>query len=67
MKCKACDTQFLNDYELSRKEPDTGEFLDLCGKCYTTSTHAMYNISLDVNTNINEVKGDSPWLTARSI
>ncbi len=65
MRCKACNLQFLNDHELGRKEAETGEFLDLCNKCYTSSTRAMYNIDLDIDMNINEVKGDSPWLTAQ--
>ena len=29
MRCKACN-MILNDYELSRKEKETEEFLDLC-------------------------------------
>ena len=64
MRCKACD-QLLNDIELSRKDRTTDLFIDLCGKCLTYSNEASYNIDLDVD--ITETKGDSPWLTAQSI
>lgn len=64
MKCKACD-RFLNDIELSRKDRTTDLFIDLCGKCLTYSNEASYNVDLEVDININEVKGDSPWLTAQ--
>jgi hypothetical protein len=37
----------LNDYELSRKEKETEEFLDLCGKCLTISNEAAYNVVID--------------------
>ena len=62
MRCKACD-QILNDIELSRKDKDTDLFIDLCGKCLTYSNEASYTYSVDLETDINEVKGDSPWLT----
>ena len=52
----------LNDIELSRKDKDTDLFIDLCGKCLTYSNEASYNVDLEVDININEVKGDSPWL-----
>ena len=61
MRCKACD-RFLNDIELSRKDRTTDLFIDLCGKCLTYSNEASYNVDLEIDININEVKGDSPWL-----
>ena len=64
MKCKACD-RFLNDIELGRKDRTTDLFIDLCGRCLTYSNEASYNVDLEVDININEVKGDSPWLTAQ--
>ena len=64
MKCKACD-QILNDIELSRKDRNTDLFIDLCGKCLTYSNEASYTVDLEVD--ITETKGDSPWLTAQSI
>ena len=64
MKCKACD-QILSDIELSRKDRETDLFIDLCGKCLTYSNEASYTVDLEVD--ITETKGDSPWLTAQSI
>jgi len=32
MRCKICDS-VLNDYELTRKDPKSGEFLDTCSEC----------------------------------
>jgi len=63
MRCKACNV-ILGDWELARKDKDTDLFIDLCGKCLTYSNEASYNIDLDIDININEVEGDSPWLTA---
>ena len=62
MKCKACD-QILNQIELSRKDRETDLFIDLCGKCLTYSNEASYNYSIDLETDVDEVTGDSPWLT----
>jgi len=33
MRCLACDRN-LTDFESTRKHTDTGEYLDLCNKCY---------------------------------
>ena len=33
MRCKACDIE-LNDFEATRKSTTTGEFIDLCNRCY---------------------------------
>lgn len=41
-RCKACNT-ILNDYDLKRKDKLTGEFLDLCGLCYSESQEALYD------------------------
>jgi hypothetical protein len=41
MRCKSCDT-ILNDYDLKRKCRETGEFLDLCGTCYSHSEEARF-------------------------
>lgn len=32
MRCKICDV-ILSDYEVTRKDPNTGEYLDTCGEC----------------------------------
>jgi len=33
MRCQACD-QSLSDFEATRKNAETGEYLDLCNDCY---------------------------------
>lgn len=33
MRCRACNKN-LNDFESTRKNPETGEYLDLCNHCY---------------------------------
>jgi hypothetical protein len=35
MHCCCCD-KLLNDYESTRKNAETGEYLDMCNKCYGT-------------------------------
>lgn len=35
MKCCCCD-RLLNDFESTRKSKTTGEYMDMCNKCYTT-------------------------------
>lgn len=33
MRCVACDRN-LSDFESTRKSRETGEYLDLCNKCF---------------------------------
>jgi len=35
MRCRACDKN-LSDFESTRKHHESGEFVDLCNKCYST-------------------------------
>lgn len=35
MRCYCCD-RALSDFESTRKSATTGEFLDMCNKCYAT-------------------------------
>jgi hypothetical protein len=35
MRCQCCD-RLLNDYESTRKSKVTGDYLDMCNKCYGT-------------------------------
>jgi len=35
MRCYCCD-RALSDFESTRKSATTGEFLDMCNKCYST-------------------------------
>lgn len=36
MRCKACDHE-LSDFESTRKDEVTGQYLDLCNRCYKES------------------------------
>lgn len=33
MRCRSCDRN-LNDYESTRRSISTGEYIDLCNRCY---------------------------------
>ena len=35
MRCICCNKN-LNDFESTRKSVSTGEYLDMCNKCYST-------------------------------
>ncbi len=34
-RCRACDTR-MNEFEMTRKYADSGEFVDLCNHCFST-------------------------------
>jgi cytochrome c1 len=34
MRCTCCD-RLLNDFESTRKNKSTGEYLDMCNKCHS--------------------------------
>lgn len=36
MHCRCCD-KLLSDFESTRKNADTGEYLDMCNKCFEES------------------------------
>ena len=40
MRCKACNVQ-LSDAESVRKDPQTGEYYDLCSSCFIYSEEAV--------------------------
>ena len=40
MRCRACN-EILSDFELTRKDKETGDFLDLCNDCAYESDLAM--------------------------
>ena len=46
MRCCACDRN-LNNFESTRKNKTTGDYLDLCNKCYST-------VQQDLSTDIRE-------------
>lgn len=35
MRCRCCDKR-LSDFEATRKNINTNEYLDMCNKCYST-------------------------------
>jgi len=39
-RCYACN-HILEEAELTRKDPRTGDYLDLCGECYRQSEDAV--------------------------
>lgn len=48
MRCKACD-KMMSDYEATRKDKLTGDFLDLCGQCNQASTQAYSDFESTVD------------------
>ena len=36
MRCLSCDVE-LNDFEATRKSEQTGQYLDLCNRCLSTT------------------------------
>lgn len=43
MKCSCCD-RILNSFESTRKSKSTGEYLDICNKCYSTIADDMDSV-----------------------
>ena len=35
MRCRCCDKK-LSEFEATRKSINTGEYLDMCNRCYST-------------------------------
>lgn len=57
MRCRCCD-KILNDYELTRKDPETGVHLDTCSGCLREIRESLrewdtdgyrYDVLLDVD------------------
>ncbi len=44
MKCCCCD-KLLNNFESTRKSRATGEYLDMCNKCYSTIDDTVKTIN----------------------
>jgi hypothetical protein len=40
MRCRCCDKK-LSDFEATRKSINTGEYLDMCNKCYNTISNQV--------------------------
>jgi hypothetical protein len=43
MRCLACNCN-LSDYESTRKSAATGEFIDLCNRCFSSISNEMHTI-----------------------
>lgn len=40
MRCRCCDKK-LSEFEATRKSINTGEYLDMCNKCYNTISNQV--------------------------
>lgn len=56
MHCSCCD-RLLNDYESTRKSRTTGEYLDVCNKCYTSIASDVPSMSRE-NLEPNDIPDD---------
>jgi len=52
MHCSCCD-RLLNDFESTRKSHTTGEYLDMCNKCFAEVADAM---DVEVRTDLEEME-----------
>ena len=43
MRCQCCDKN-LNDYESTRKSVSSGEYLDMCNKCYSSISDDLLSV-----------------------
>ena len=43
MRCQCCDKN-LNDFESTRKSASTGEYLDMCNKCYSSISDDLLSV-----------------------
>lgn len=43
MRCICCDKN-LNDFESTRKSASTGEYLDMCNKCYSSISDDLLSV-----------------------
>jgi hypothetical protein len=60
MRCTVCNT-LLTDFEATRKDKRTGEFLDLCGECATylpiSSIDANDLLTMELERGIIDIRG----------
>lgn len=47
MRCKMCDA-LLSDYEATRKDPTSGEYLDTCGECLRSVREALQDFDGEI-------------------
>ena len=46
MRCRACNKE-LSDREATHKDPQSGDYFDLCSECLTESYQAMFENIVD--------------------
>lgn len=66
MRCICCD-KILNDFEATRKSIKTGEYLDMCSKCYSTIdkqvlTYERYDLKDDDEDSGDDLELDNNFL-----
>lgn len=50
MRCTCCD-RLLNDFESTRKSKVTGDYLDMCNKCYGS---IQEDLATDIRSDLDE-------------
>lgn len=58
MRCIICNDN-LNDYELTRKDPQTGEYLDTCSNCTKSVREALQDFEESPYRHNVEVENES--------
>jgi hypothetical protein len=61
MRCLACDRR-LNDRESTRRYSSTGDFIDLCDRCFSTISDDVPDLDDEaVDEGIDENEGDEDY------
>ena len=60
MRCRACDCE-LTDIESTRKDPQTGEFIDLCGGCMSAIRLAQFEDDIELSSVVPVVSDEDSW------
>lgn len=69
MRCRCCDKR-LSDFEATRKHITTGEYLDMCNKCYSTIDKQVlsferYDLYDEEETEQSDLGYDTDFLDSR--
>lgn len=54
MRCLSCNKN-LNDFESTRKYPNTNTFIDLCNRCYSAAMEDNYDFQEEAEASNNEM------------
>lgn len=60
MRCVSCDKN-LNDSESTRRVVSTGEFLDMCNKCYSDIAQDVPTVSRPDLNPYEQIEDDLYW------